>query len=349
MSKSSGGIFTALIVVVLALLVGGIVFLSGMTWSRTDGGHYMVIRNGGSFDNNKIRDVLQPGSSRKWEGMFSQEHKYPASQRYYTIAGDEGAGDRPGVDVFQGYTADGVPVGIEGSVQFTLDGDPAILRSFDNKFGTRTFPVVGSNSSKHVWDGDTGWETFLDAVFRRQVLDNALRVEVQQYQCIELIPACKYVNAPANTNTNNPQPKKVIGGQQANQNLAQIQNSIAAELQSDFDSTLGGHYVKIDGFRISRVTLPGRVNAKIVLANEAKVDVQRQSYLAQQKVQRAIGDKEAKQQEAKGLLALNRAYAKSTAKARIDAIQAFASNLPRTLTTLIMGGQQSSLLNLNGK
>jgi hypothetical protein len=57
--------------------------------------------------------------------MYSDVRKYPASQRYYTITTDPGRGDRPGADIFTGSTSDGVNgVGIEGTVQFTLDTRP---------------------------------------------------------------------------------------------------------------------------------------------------------------------------------------------------------------------------------
>lgn len=315
-----GGVIAALFVALIALIV----FLAGVTLVKTDGGHVAVVRNGGMFDDNKIRDVVQPGSSRKFEGMFSQVHKYPASQRYYTIAGD-GTGDRPGVDVFKGVTSDGVNgVGIEGTVQFTLDTNPEVLRVFDDRFGTRTFPVVGSDKSKHAWDGDEGWNAFLDAVFRR-VLDNALRIEIQQYTCAELIPSCALVRSNG----------QEVSGSQANANLNKIQNDIAAELQHDLDTTLNGKFIEVGAFRISRVTLSDEVEAKITQANASKVEIQNQKYIAQQKVEQATGEKLANEQKAKGIEALNKAYANNSQKAAIDAIAA----LPEGLTSLYIGGE----------
>jgi hypothetical protein len=319
-----------------------ILLLTAATWVRTDGGHVAVVRNGGPFDNNQIKDVIQPASGRKYEGMYSQTHLYPASQRYYTIAAS--GGDRSGVDVFTSSTSDGVTVGLEGSVQFTLNTDPATLRKFDDKFGTRTFPSPDGDDLFHPWDGDKGWNAFLDSVFRRQVLDNALRIEMQGTPCTDLVPSCVYVNTPVSaSNGNNVTPK--VNGNQANANLGRIQSNISTELQTDLDRTLGGRYLTIGQFTISKVTLTDKVQSRIDDANSAKVEVQRQVFLADQRVAKARGDRDSNIAKATGIKALNAAYANSPAKARIDAITALCgdsgcSNLQ------VIGGDNQNLLNL---
>jgi hypothetical protein len=68
--------------VVVGAIVGGIALTS---FSRTDGGTTMVIRNGGPFDSQDVRQVLSPASPRTYSGMFSDEHPYPAQQRFYDI------------------------------------------------------------------------------------------------------------------------------------------------------------------------------------------------------------------------------------------------------------------------
>lgn len=334
--KGAIGITVGILVVIIAIWT-----FTAVSFVRTDGGHVTVVRNGGPFDDNQIRDVVPPGSSRKFEGVYSQEHPYPASQRYYTISSDPGRGDSPGVDIFKGSTSDGVQgIGLEGTVQFTLNADRKTLEEFDNKFGTRTFPVVGSSDRLHAWDGDRGWSAFLDAVFRQQVLDNALRIEIQKYKCVELIPSCAYLNA-----TQSAAPK-VTGadGTKANATLATIQSDIATELQNDLDTTLGGRYLNIGQFTISKVTLPTAVEQQIQESNAAKVAVQKETFLAQQKVQAAIGERNANYEKAKGIEALNKAYAHSKQKAAIDAIAA----LPQNLTTLVIGGN-GGLAQLVGK
>lgn len=330
MNNSSRGLVAAALAIVVFIAVIWIV--SAISLVSTDGGHVAVVRNGGPFDNRKIRDIIDPGSSKHVEGMYSTVHNYPASQRYYTISGDSGGGDRPGVDVFRGTTSDGVQgIGIEGTVQFTLNTSHDILTKFDNRFGTRTFPAPDGHSY-HAWGGDNGWEAFLDAVFRRQILDNALRIEIQKYTCVDLIPSCSYLNGNQNQNASNGGKQKP-NGNAANANLAQIQTNIQQELQSDLDSTLGGRFLSIGKFTISRVTLPPGVEQQVQDANAARVAVQRVRYEASQRVAAATGEKNANIQKAAGIRALNAAYAKSQAKASIDAIAA----LPQDLQTLVIG------------
>lgn len=328
MNSSTRGLGAAALAVFI--FIAAIWFLTAISLVSTDGGHVAVVRNGGPFDNRRIRDVIPPGSSKKLEGMYSQVHSYPASQRYYTIAGDSGGGDRPGIDVFRGTTSDGVQgIGLEGTVQFTLNTDKNTLKAFDNRFGTRTFPAPNGHSY-HAWDGDNGWEAFLDAVFRRQILDNALRIEIQKYTCVDLIPSCAYLNQ---QNPNQASNGNKPNGGQSNANLAKIQTNISQELQSDLDATLGGRYLQIGKFTISRVTLPDRVEQQVQESNAARVAVQRVSYEAQQRVAAARGERQANEQKAQGIRALNAAYSKSHAKASIDAIAA----LPEGLQTLVIG------------
>jgi len=134
---------------VIALLVFGAIFgiAAWLQFDKTDGGQIAVVRNGGPFDNNNIRQVIQPASSLTWTGWWSSTHKYPAQQRFYTITADPNAGDKTGVDVEQIPTSDGVEVGIQGTVYFTLNRDPATLKSFDNKYGTRTYKVTSGTGA----------------------------------------------------------------------------------------------------------------------------------------------------------------------------------------------------------
>ena len=79
-------------VVLIVALVG---FLSG--FDKTRGGEVGVVRNGGWFDNNRIRQVIPSGSQLTWTGFWSTTHMYPAQQRFYTITSDTARGERSGV------------------------------------------------------------------------------------------------------------------------------------------------------------------------------------------------------------------------------------------------------------
>jgi hypothetical protein len=67
------------LVVVLGAVVPGIAYARGFT--KADGGHVIVVRNGGPFDDNSVRQVIQPNSSLTSTGLFSSDHPYPSTQR----------------------------------------------------------------------------------------------------------------------------------------------------------------------------------------------------------------------------------------------------------------------------
>ena len=178
---------TALVVALLIVL--GVVS-SG--FDRTAGGEVAVIRNGGPLDNNRVRQVLPPASARTWIGIGSMAHKYPSQQRFYTITSDAKRGDRAGFDVENDPTADGVEVGIEATVYFTLNAETAVLESFDDKYGTRRYVGLGGGDSHYAWEGDAGWTSFLDQVVR-PVISNDLRQEIGSFRCSELQASCALV------------------------------------------------------------------------------------------------------------------------------------------------------------
>src|SRR4051812_156096 len=93
--RYEGGGFARLagVGVVLVLILGIIAVVAVVTgFDRTQGGEVAVIRNGGLLDNHKVRQVVEPASALTWTGMWSQSHKYPAQQRFYTITSDKQGG-----------------------------------------------------------------------------------------------------------------------------------------------------------------------------------------------------------------------------------------------------------------
>src|SRR5690348_9963752 len=122
----------AVLPVVLAALIGVVVLITALAatfggFDKTSGGEVGVVRNGGWFDNNRVRQVIQPGSGLTWTGLYSKSHMYPAQQRFYTITADAHRGDRTGVDVVNTPSGDGVEMGIEGTIYFTLNLDPQAM------------------------------------------------------------------------------------------------------------------------------------------------------------------------------------------------------------------------------
>lgn len=301
----------------VAALVGGVVVFNGFT--RTDGGQIVVIRNSGPLDNRQFRQVVSPGSSLTWTGLFSQSHPYPGSQRFYTISADPSKADSGGVDVETVPTSDGVEIGLEATMYFDLNQDAAVLKSFDNKYGTRTYR--DKNGEFHAaWDQDLGWSTFLDAVIR-PVISNDLRQQVGSFRCVDLQASCALVQ---NNGLKPAQVAAVVTGSGTanNTNIAKIQEAINKSLKEDFESTLGGPYITNVVFRISKVALPAKLQLAVTDAQASFAQITQ----AQAKIASASAEAAANSQRQKG-------YENCPACAQIDLLKA----IPPSVTTFAPG------------
>ncbi len=311
----TGAIVAAIIVVLIGFPVLINVF-SG--FERTGGGEIAVVRNGGPFDNNRIRQIIDPASSLTWIGLASKVHKYPAQQRFYTITSDLQRGERTGVDVVTVPSADGVNMGIEGTLYFTLNLDHEALKQFDNKFGTRKFRGL-DGTTRYAWDGDNGWSGFLDQIIR-PVIDNDLRTQVNSFRCAELVSSCALVQ-----NSSNPQ--QAVAGQPVkaesnNGNIAKVQNAINTSLAQDLQQTLGGDFITNIHFNLVRITLPVNVQHAVDEAQAAFAQVTQ----AQAKVAQARAEAQANKARQDG-------YTKCPTCADIEKLKA----LPQGITVYAPG------------
>ncbi|WP_019634999.1 SPFH domain-containing protein [Actinomadura atramentaria] len=313
------------IVLAVVLVVVGIPVLNALFggFERTGGGEVAVVRNGGFFDNNRIRQVIDPGSGRKWIGLYSKAHKYPAQQRFYTITSKASKGDESGVDVVTVPSADGVNMGIEGTLYFTLNLDHKTLRSFDDKYGTRKF-TGADGKARYAWEGDEGWSAWLDQILR-PVIDNDLRSQINSFRCSELVSSCALVqNTSANVNT-------ILKGAQAqsnNANIAKVQRAINTSLAADLTSTLGGNFLTNIHFNLVRVTLPTQVQDAVDRAQAAFAQVSE----AQAKVASARAEAAANKARQDG-------YNKCPTCARIEELKA----LPQGITVYAPGNPNGAL------
>jgi regulator of protease activity HflC (stomatin/prohibitin superfamily) len=252
------------ILALAVVVVGGITLLGG--YGSTDGGHIAVVRNGGPLDNTQIRQVVSPGSERTRIGLYSTMHKYPTSQRFFTISSSGNADANESVTV---PTADGVNVGVEGTAYFTLNTSSAdnyaVLKAFDNAYGTRKFKCTGSGNSRDLWDGDVGFSCFLDQIFS-PVINNDLRTSIGDVKCADLVSSCSLVqNSSAAID-----PAKVGQG---NVNLANIEKNISSSLTSDLNSTLGGDYFQNVRFNLAKIDLDPAVQKAISTAQASFANV----------------------------------------------------------------------------
>jgi SPFH domain / Band 7 family len=295
-----------------------IVAVSGARFAREPVGYVGVVRNGGPLDNRTIRQVLMPGQRLTWIGFFSEApHQYPAAtvNRTYTVTSVPDRGNRPGVDVVTVPTRDGVQVGIEATVFMRFVGQRNLnaLMRFDVSYGTRRFPTPSGDRHLYPWQGDDGFATWLDNLFR-PVLDYDLRREIGRFDCAELVASCALVRSGRTsslTSSAAPRPAADAGA---------IANRISDALERDLRRTLGQPYLWNIRMRIARVTLPKGVQAavdqaqaKYVEVNSAKAELRQAAY------------------ENRRNLLLGEAYNASPALANIDALKA----LPRQATVIL--------------
>jgi hypothetical protein len=293
--------------------------LVGCTVTKPDAGQTGVVRNGGPFDNHKIRQVIPNGAGNTWAGWFSSVHYYPVAsqQRYFRMEScfDNDNNETPcdGADSIAVTvpTADGVDVSIEGTTYLntvfdnTPKGDSA-LKGFDTQFATRTF------GGKHAYDGNEGWSNFLAAIVEPVVANN-LRETIAGVTCAELVSSCALVQ-----NQGKADPAALKQKNNA-QNVSQIQDQVQANLKTDLYRTLGRTYFRNFRFTLKRVVLPTKVQSAIDTAQAAFADVSQ----AEAKVRAA-------QKEGQANSAREQGYRNCPTCAKIDAIRA----LPRDLKAL---------------
>jgi hypothetical protein len=297
--RPSGVALLAIVALILGAIAG---FIEMGSYSRTDGGHVMVIRNGGPLDNTKIRQVLPINSPRERTGWFSDEHPYPAGGRYYWTTGNPQGGDAPGAVNVWLKTADGVNVGAIGQYQFTLNtdttttydpvnpftlqpdgtykpnkmeraaGGASLVEILDNKFGTRTFPLTDDPNTEDKedgeaapWDGDEGWGAFLDSQARPQML-GAFNQVLGGTRCVTINPACALVVQASQAEKDAATAAAAAGAVAPPDNTAlirQFEGKIADALTVNMTRNLGGPFFSNITYSLTRVVLDPKVDAQI--------------------------------------------------------------------------------------
>jgi hypothetical protein len=344
----------------VAIIVVGVAILEFNSYSRTDGGTVMVIRNGGALDNTKIRQVLPINSPRERTGWFSDEHPYPAQGRYYWVTGNPGGGDAAGAVNVWLKTADGVNVGAIGQFQFTLNtdlattydpanpftlrDDPAtpdptpvwmpnllprdkggasLIEIFDNKFGTREYPVSDNPATEDKedgeaapWDGDKGWNAWLDSQARPQML-GAFNQIVGGTRCVQINPACALVVQSTQAEQDAAANAAAAGTPAAVDNttlLRQFENRIADALRDNMTRNMGGPFFSNITFGLTRVPLDPAVDQQIGQA-QAKF-AERSAAIAQGQKDKAEADarKAVAETDANARLAVANTDAQANAK-----------------------------------
>ena len=306
-------VLVASLVLVLAVVVPGVAFMAGFT--KADGGHVIVVRNGGPFDDNSIRQVIQPNSSITPTGLFSSDHPYPSTQRNFKVSAAENADSNEVINV---PTKDGVLVGVEGTFYFDVNyTDEDVMRAFDDRFGTRAYPVPGG-VSRHAWEGDAGWSAFLEFTLGNLV-QNVLRQEIGNVECADLVASCSLA---ANPSARAPAATVDPNAPSGNQTINQVQQAVNDAFTADVDEVLGMPILINPRFVLSRVELPDNVQEAINQAQAAFAGVTE----SQAALQRAQIDAETNAARQNG-------YNACPTCAEMDIIQ----SLPDGLTTYAPG------------
>jgi regulator of protease activity HflC (stomatin/prohibitin superfamily) len=248
----------------LAAIVFGVVpgIAALFSFSRTDGGHVAIVRNGGPLDDNTIRQYLPISSGLEYTGLWSSVHQYPAQARFYDLV--PGGADAPGVNAFRTPTRDGVDVGLTARINFTLNTDEATLRKFDDAYGTREFKVTGSSSTLAPWEGDEGFATFLD-VIAKPVIEETVRQQVGNVDCAALQSSCALVQNGGNANV-------AADTTPNSQVLQSIQKAVNDALAQNVNARLGGAYLSNIQVSITGVDLPQQIRDKILAAQAGFAD-----------------------------------------------------------------------------
>lgn len=330
-----GSVIGAIFLLWLFILVIGLI----SSRATPQAGQVGVVRSGPSitwvgswFNGHNIRKVIPPGSGSSFIGLGSETHFYPSDsvQRTYTITSDPQRGDRPAVDVVEVPTSDGVRVGLEGAFYFTtafnggtkpqtvngqqLPSGVDLTKDFDNRFGVRTFPVIGQHGAElHPWEGTDGWSAYLDTAIR-PIIDNDLRRSIANVTCTQLVSSCALVH-------NQGQGAQIKQGLNTTE-IQRVQDAINSGLKADIKNTLGVDYFSNIQFLLSKVVLPTPVQdqidnaqAQFASVGAANAEVQRNHALAQAKAE------------------LQKAYQNCPACATIDELKA----IPPNVTTFAPG------------
>ncbi|MEU8379947.1 SPFH domain-containing protein [Streptosporangium sp. NPDC048865] len=318
----------AIIAVIALIGVGG-------GFERTDPGQVAVVRDGGPLDDSGVRQVIPPDSGLTWVGLWSSVHSYPSQQRIYTITTDAKRASASGVDEVTVPSSDGVNLGIEGTLYFTLNLDQEALKRFDDRYGTRTY-LGQDGESRYAWDGDEGWNAFfIQSV--RPVIYNALRSQIGALKCAELLSSCSLVQ----TTSDKQATSAVID---SNASITRAQNGINQLLERDLEQLLGGRFFTGLRFTLVRVTLPPEIQAAVNSTQvaqagiaEAKAKASQADVEAEAKIRQAEADAKASVALAKGEAEANRALQESYRKCRacveIDKLNA----LPEGITVYAPG------------
>lgn len=328
-------------IVLLTLFIG-----SCQSYNKAGAGEVNVIRNGGPWSSKDIREVRAPETGPAIPGLASEVRSYIAGSvgRFYKVSSDPSLGDDSGADFIQVPTKDGVNVKVDANIQFNTaftneenevtpcdcpndkgeEKFDLLIERFDTVFGNRKFSSK-SGGSHHVYDGNSGWNAFLDSLFR-PVVENSFREQIGSVNCADLVSSCALVQSSR-------QVEQVAvadqGGDAAKltpknnkEAFEQIAEHLTTQLEKGSEEALGDDYLTNFHVEVTRVTLPNKVQDAI---NEAQASF---ANIATAKAQKIQADYQAEANER-----LASAYKGNSQLAFIKAVE----SLKNSSATIILG------------
>ncbi len=145
-------------VAVAALLALAAVALPILAWTSLESSpsdRVTVCRNGGPFDDHRVRQIIDPGEGPALTGLLSDCFSYPVSTRIYTASSDDGADGA----ALSCTTSDAVGIKMAVSVRFTLNTESHDLIE-------QEFNEVLNRYDAHT---DDGWDRLLQDTIRREL------------------------------------------------------------------------------------------------------------------------------------------------------------------------------------
>lgn len=332
------------------LVIWGFVLLVGILDSinKTDPTTVAVIRNGGPIQAKTIREVRGPSEGTKISGLFSQVRDYIAGNetRYYKISSDPSLGDESGSDFIKVPTKDGVNVELDAQITFRTDftneaGEITpcsaavgcigefndLVEQFDTEYGNRDF-ASKTGGEHHVWEGNDGWNAFLDSIFR-PVVENSFREQIGSVNCADLVSSCALVQSS-------------VEGAEANikftpkdtrSNFEKIQDNVQTEIETGVRAALGAEYLTGFKVQLTKITLPKQVQGAIDAA---------QSNFAQ--IAEARAQKEQAQYHAEANEIVSKSLQGNSNLTYLKAVEALKNS-----TATIILGEPGMGLNIGGK
>lgn len=250
-----------LVILATAVLGGFGTFLQG--WKAVPVDKVALHYTGGPIQGQRFKEVVAPGTSTNFYGLFERLYELPATQRSYIMSKDAAQGDSRRAEYVGAPSADKVMTEWESATYFKLNTRPDVLRRFFEQICLRY-------SCTDLQPGG-GWDRMLADTFRQQIVA-AIQAEARRHPSEDI-----YANADT---------------------LRVMQTNVGATLKQRVNDVLGGEYFCGPGYQaessgcpeftfvIKEVTLPANVRdqynanrASALAVDKARSDAQSQAAL----------------------------------------------------------------------